>query len=164
MALFLAWLLVFAGQAEAFYIDGVGGASYPTSCSTCQAGTNPGACAKSEPGNCPSCGSSSDDCCVGISEWQKYRASCRLVNSEFEQCDWVWVYDTQICSTADTCRGGIGLYPGYCDCSSGSDLYKTCCADDGSGPVSCTGGDHSGVCPAGSHSVRCGDTGEPCGV
>ena len=82
----------------------------PTTCSS----PDPGTCAKSEPWNCPSCGTTSDDCCQNIEPWQKYDAKCKQITAW--ECNWAWVYDTRICSTADKCIvGETGLRTGYRD-------------------------------------------------
>jgi len=164
------FLLIMAGGVyvpkATFAIHIIDG-SYPDCPTTCTT-ANPGTCAKSEPGNCPSCGTTSGDCCSSIGAWQKYRASCKQTN-EF-MCDWAWVYDTQICSTADKCISGeTGLRAGSCDCSYGG-IYKTCCS--GSTPVACQAygiqdGTYpdEGVCPSGADTVFCGFGDHPaCGA
>ncbi len=168
LALVLGWWLmaVVVGRAYPVYDDD-GPPACPLGYTGC-ARADPGTCARSAT-DCPSCGSTSGDCCGSASTWTKYVSECALVT--IYECDWAWVKGPRICSTADKCIAGeTGLRAGKCDCSYSSVQYKTCCngastnscqafspSDDGKYP-------DEGVCPGGQW-VFCGQAGQPaCGA
>ncbi len=142
------------------------GDAFPIPCSTCT--NNPGACGKSEPGNCPSCGTTSSLCCADGEPWTKYEASCR-VTSVLGNCNWVWVKGPKICSIGHKCvPGEKGLRVGYCDCGYGAQPYYACCSggvavqcsqyaiQDGNYPPEGTcGGATQVACPSGNLDACC---------
>ena len=78
-----------------------------------------------------------------------YNAEC-VGQPQGDRCTYEYGWHQKVCSTADTCVAGEkGLRPGICDaskggCVVGESIYKTCC--DGTTPVNCQGGVHTGTC------------------
>lgn len=116
----ILWLLPQKVEAIPF------GGGLPDCPDTCSGGPPSDYCSISAPGDCNACNPGSDSsCCSGGSAWTKYVASCK---SDGFQCDWYWVYDTAVCSTADKYNSSNPpvLNAGDCNCNPGGG-YKTCC-------------------------------------
>lgn len=108
---------------------------YPTPCNACS--SQPPDCAIGPAGVCPhECGGASTTCCGQGDTWTKYTTSCRVVDSEYGLCDWVWVKGPRICSTGNKCVAGeLGLRAGQCNCGYSQNIYKACCS--GATAVAC---------------------------
>ncbi len=178
MKKFFSWVLPFViaisflamaaslNQVRAYYFNS---SNYKTSCATSKCTQpSPGDCAKNV--SCPACGTTNNDCCNGGNAWTRYTADCRLVNSDYGKCNWVWATDVVVCSTGSKCIDGEkGLRAGHCDCSYGG-LFKTCC-DGNNKAVKCVKAPDSlqdgedpneGACPSGSTEKPC--SGDTCGT
>jgi hypothetical protein len=98
-------------------------------------------------------------CNRSLDQWDYCHGICQVkaIMNVRGQCDYRFRYDYEDCPATDTCSDSPYLYPGLCTgngCDVGSQVYKTCCKDDGTGEIPCVdGGTYNGTCPAGSHGV-----------
>ncbi len=143
----LLYFLFSIHSAYAYLIcdtDRCGG--YPV-CATGCSDPDPGICDLGDNGGqCDLCGGNNTDCCRGGTAWTRYNAQCVQIAGN---CDWVWKYGSDQCSTGDKClnAGDTTLRWGDCNCANyGSQPYKTCCDANGS-LNACARYDADGVYP-----------------
>ena len=125
----------------------------------------PPVCANTE--NATNCGLPT---CDGGSSWTKYSMRC-ILNEISGATNAYYLRGETLYSVGDKCTASHPLLNfGTCSSPSAGALYKTCCRNDGGGVGGyCVAYDADGAgalggaCRGGTHSVRCGDVGTPCG-